>query len=315
MEQFWSKIGFTIILVSVAHIGVAFLGDGKTDAYYLRLTTPHQKSLILGTSRAAQGIFPEKFQDLMDTFDLEGPIYNFAFTAVNSPYGANYYDAIQHKLDSTTKKGLFILTIDPWSISSLKSNLKNKKGEREADLFLGNLNCYTCNPNFEYLFKFYSNNWGHILVQKWSEKELNIEPLGRLAVNIDMDTISIRKRTEEKIAQYQKQLTQYKLSPIRQQKLLATIELLKQHGSVILVRLPISEPMIEIEQQLAPYFDQTIMELAHREAVPYLNYVGQFKTFDQYTDGNHLAPNTGAEFSRLLAHDIQSILRAKYLRE
>ena len=151
MGHFWSKIGGTILLVAIAHIVVAFFGDGKTDAYYLRLTTPKQKSLILGTSRAAQGIFPEEFQDLIDTFNFEGPLYNFAFTALNSPYGEHYFSAIQQKLDPAAKNGLFVLTVDPWSLSSLQSNTKNNLGGREADLFLGNLNCYTCNPNFEYL--------------------------------------------------------------------------------------------------------------------------------------------------------------------
>ena len=56
MNKFLFKIFLLIIFISLLHIIFSFFSDGSTDNFYLRLTSKKQNSMILGTSRSAQGV-------------------------------------------------------------------------------------------------------------------------------------------------------------------------------------------------------------------------------------------------------------------
>lgn len=75
---------FSIPLIVIFAI-VLGQADGYTDPFYIRFTTPKQNNLILGTSRAAQGLQPDVFKDILET-----DVYNYAFTVTHSPYGPTY---------------------------------------------------------------------------------------------------------------------------------------------------------------------------------------------------------------------------------
>ena len=83
------------------------------DNFYFKFTTPKQSSMILGTSRALQGLIPEIINK-----ELNIDIYNYAFTVMNSSYGPSYLNSIKKKLNKNSKDGVFILAVDPWSIST-----------------------------------------------------------------------------------------------------------------------------------------------------------------------------------------------------
>ena len=299
MKRFLCKIGIAFLIVILFHLVSAFSGDGKTDSYYLRFTTPKQHALILGTSRAAQGIHPQLLDTFLNAKDLQGPIYNFAFTLTNSPYGPDYLKAIKAKVASKTHNGFFILAVDPWVISN-RNNPSDSIGlYRESDLFLGNLNCYNCNPNFEYLFKFYEYNWGHIFAQKMFERQLNLNSRGRLVVDVPMDSSQIAIRIEEKIAYYDGFVNQYTPSKKRLDYLKQTIEFLNRHGKVVLVRIPVIEPLLKFENSFYPHFDELIAEVALEFHIPYYNFK-EYGELYSYTDGNHLSQEGGALFTKNL---------------
>ena len=59
MKKFLVKVGVALLMVLAVHgITVLVFGNGKIDGFYLRFTTPKQHSLVIGNSRAAQGIVP-----------------------------------------------------------------------------------------------------------------------------------------------------------------------------------------------------------------------------------------------------------------
>ena len=122
---------------------------GSLDFYYKRISSPKQNSLILGNSRSAQGVVPEVVNEFLFP-DHKSSIYNFSFAANYSPYGEVYFEAVRKKIDSGSKNGIFIITVDPGSISN-NSNPDDTTLMVDKASFLAHLNCVTCNPNFKYM--------------------------------------------------------------------------------------------------------------------------------------------------------------------
>ncbi len=230
MQAFLIKMSLITVGVVGIHLIAAWQADGTTDPYYWRFATPKQHSLIIGTSRAAQGLLPAYFDFLSDGTQLEGPMYNFAFTALHSPYGPKYLRAISHKIHPTTKAGLFILTVDPWSLSTLKNTNDDAAFFRENQSPIGNLRCYSCRPNFDYLLNHYEYNWGRILWEKFFQRQMIVKNNGWLQVDIPMDSASIMRRTNEKMQDYRRrQLPKYDPSSQRMYYLERTIRYLQAY--------------------------------------------------------------------------------------
>ena len=130
-------------IIILLHLGLALLADGTTDDYYLKFSSPKQSSLILGTSRAKQGIIPSVLSSSIENVDYQ--MFNFSFTLKSSPFGLVYYNAIKQKIDLESKDGCFIVTVDPWSISEKICDLN--KSPDSLSVLLG-ISDFTSKPNF-----------------------------------------------------------------------------------------------------------------------------------------------------------------------
>ena len=116
----------------------------------------------------------------------------------------------------------------------------------------------------------------------------------------------LRRRTAEKLATYRPLAATSRLAAVRLLSLWQTVQFLKPHGQVVLVRLPAGPAMAALEQQYQPDFDQLMGQLAARQGVAYLNYLGQpYPT----NDGNHLTRIAAEQFSQRLAADIAELGR------
>lgn len=260
---------------------------GYTDEFYLRFTSPRQSSLILGTSRAAQALQPAIFNQILERSD----IYNYSFTIVHSPYGPVYLRSIKSKLDQSTKDGVFVLCVDPWSISF--------NGEfREETLPLGEVKVVNMNPNIFYLLKEYRNPFYKIL-QKSGEVFLHQD--GWLEVSIPMDSAAVKERIKLKVQEYKTwHVPFYRMSDTRVQSLEETIGFLREHGAVYLVRLPVQNEILELDNNLVPDFNERMNKLSEKYGVPYLDLTPTSNLY-HYTDGNHLYKDSGKEVSRVIA--------------
>lgn len=250
--------------------------------------------MILGTSRAAQGLQPEVFKSI-----LNKDIGNFAFTIAHSPFGKVYYESIKRK-HSKEKGSLFIVTVDPWSISSWTSPPNNISEFRENKNCLNKTKNVNLNPNIFYLYENFSGNYKDLINSNNDNMYLHKD--GRLEIsNIAMDSISVSNRIADKVKTYRySHLPQANFSSIRVQYLIKTIDYLKDYGRVFLVRLPIHESIMEIEEQLMPDFDSKIKD-AIDLSNGYLDMTVQNELFE-YTDGNHLYKNSGEEVSKKVAN-------------
>ena len=292
------------LLAGAAMVGLLVLGPvvlkGQVDAFYGRFTTPQAGSLVLGTSRAAQGIQPAVLTQALGA-RFEGPLLNYAFTLTHSPFGPAYLRSIQRKLRPEVKNGLFIVAVDPWSLS-----LTGPEGQYPEDnSFIGQLKQVSQNPNLPYLTRYQTKPLYRLLLDYATATE-RLHPDGWLEVNIGTDTAQVRARTARKLQDYRLLAAAQHLSASRLEALRQLVAYLKPHGRVYLVRLPVGPALLQLEQAYQPGFGSLMQLTASGMGVPYLDYSAQpYAT----TDGNHLQRAASAAYSQQLANDIGATLQ------
>jgi len=294
MKNFLSKLVIFFILIGASVHLVFTRADGYTDPFYVRFTTPKQNNLIIGTSRAAQGLQPDTFKKVMNR-----SFYNYSFSIMHSPFGRTYLESIKKKLAVKSKGGIFIVSVAPWSISSRTPDPNDSSKFREVNLCLGTTKFVCIDPNPFYLFNNLNSNYYNLLLNK--KNALFLHDNGWLEVSVNMDPISVKNRLETKVKDYRQQILPfYKFSSTRLDYLIKTIQHLNNHGKVYLVRLPMHPKMMEIENQSMPDFESKLKE-AKRIASGYLDLTKQNSDF-RYIDGNHLFKESGREVSRIIGN-------------
>ncbi len=287
MRTFLIKTVVALLLAAAAHLVAGLFADGTFDDYYLRFTGPQRQALILGTSRAAQGLRPEVMNPILQRDGKQETLFNFAFTLGQSPYGPTYLEAVRKKLDPCATNGLYILAVDPWSLCDDKTL---KPDEREDALALGRMWSFIGTPNYEYLTRYATAGWGSFIGGPLHDADTLtlLHPDGWLQINAPMDVLSVRKRTERKLEHYRKvQLPASIPSQERFAGLRGTVALLKPHGRVVLVRLPVSDAMLELENQLWPDLSDRLAALAAEQGAEFLDLMPE-RGLCSFTDGNHL---------------------------
>ncbi len=230
---------------------------------------------------------------------------NFAFTLSHSPFGPAYLNLIKEKVEEV-KDGLFIIAVDPWAVSSLTRQEAAPENFRENKSFTSKINLVNVSPNYEYILRFYDEPLYHVFERK--HRTMKLHKNGWLEVNVPVDSSVVAARIHTKVKDYKKYAEHGALSALRIQALKETIEFLKTHGEVYLVRLPVAKEMSDIENKYAPSFDTLAQRIANEYNIHYLNYFmesGEFLT----TDGNHLYKEAGRAVSRRVAKDIARIMQ------
>ena len=281
------------------------LRHGYVDAFYARFAAPPAGSLVLGTSRAAQGIKPSVLAAQLGG-RYQGPWLNYAFTLAESPYGPGYLGSIRRKLAPGTRRGLFVLAVDPWSLSLPQKVLVAKPLVLpEAQSMVSQLRSVSQNPNLDYLAHYLHKPFYQLLLATNPKHVIErLHPDGWLEIALPpptADTALLRRRTAEKLATYRPIAASSRLAAVRLLSLWQTITLLKQHGQVVLVRLPTGPAMAALENDYQPDFDQLMSQAAARQHIAYFSYLTEpYAT----NDGNHLTRAAAAQFSQRLAADI-----------
>ena len=293
MTKFIKKIILYFILlgiISILYVLVIYYNPYLVDNFYYRFTTNKAKSLILGTSRSAQGIKPSIINKIIPHTDNK--IINHSFAIGPSSYGPNYYKEIYNKLDTSSTSGLFILSVDPWSLTVKKTNINDDTldfFEVKGKLFVGNLKSCSSNPNYEYLWEYWGNKYSIFenvfkhLINYHGILELHKD--GWLEVNIKMDSTSVQDRILSSTNEYKEKAKTLKLSNTRFLYLEKIITYLKNRGEIYFVRLPVSLGMAEIEKTYFPEFDYKIIEFSEKCNIKYINFFedsGEYKTIDTH---------------------------------
>lgn len=300
---------FSVILTGLYFFALWQLAQGQVDYFYAKFT--HKAgSMIIGISRANDGIAPNVIEQNFEKNEIDYPILNFAFTNQISDYGPVYLNAIKKKILPQTKNGIFILEINPGSLSILKSQPDTESSLEKDQTFLSDLRHFNQHPNFEYIRKMYSHS-----LYKGFKKTRRIDamrychPDGWQEVMeknefYEVSKDEITEWTEMKLNEINSTKDYYKPSLARIQYLAETIKYLKNFGKVYLVRFPISSDHWEVEQSSWPEFNSIIAETARKNQVTYLDYSNYGTQYPTY-DGSHLFGNSAKAFTQKLCDDIK----------
>ncbi len=299
MLRFLAKIGVFFLLLMVPLYFVLLQANGHTDDHYLKFTTPQQQHVILGTSKAAQGMRPEFFKGVLGV-----DIYNYAFTINHSPYGPTYLESIQKKVADDTREGIFVVTVDPWSISTLSQTPNDPIKFYEDGLTVGNMSFVNLKPNPFYFLRNYNYSLLRMLEQQPRQTFLHDD--GWLEVTVKMDTTSYGKRYRQKVRDYTKNVKKYNYSTLRVSYLEETVSWLNERGKVYLVRLPVAPKIYALGNENVPVFDSIINSLAPISE-GYFDMNKDSSATYQTIDGNHLYKPDGERASLEVAHWIKAL--------
>ena len=294
MVKIYLKI---LVLALPAFILVIIVGNvyskGFIDYYYNKITADG-KSMIVGTSRSSQGIRPD---EIMRNTNFEGPMLNFAMSSFDSPYSESYYNAICSKIDKNAKNGLFIIEIEP-------QGTYQKKEAQEQSHKLDLLLPLNSSPNYEYLYRNINPYYKLIQLNNITFPTTIQHSSGWLEVKLKLDSSQIKKSSDSKYKSTEPEIAKLEPSTERWDIIKKTIDNMKRHGKVFLVRLPAENRFIELENNYLPDFNSRINSLAKEKNVKYLDltYLNNECT---YIDGNHLDSASSLKISKLLNQLIQ----------
>lgn len=302
MKLFVVKIlVFSIFPIGTLY-GIFLLENGTADPFYQRFTSPKQNALILGNSKAAQGIIPSILNDELSKI-YPAKLYNYSFTVYNSPYGPAYLESIKNKLADFEGNRCFIVTVDPWSISSDINDPNNPDKFAENKRFIYDIKNVNVSPNYRYLKEWFNKSYYEIVLMRFKDNLSKLHKDGWFETTGDMRESTFNSNREFMVAFYQDYLTKYSYSSIRYEYLQKTIAFLKSKGSVFIVRMPLHNDILEIENKLDPEFNMKMDKLSRDLDVSYLDYLQRTNNW-QFKDGLHLTVESAKNFSKLLSDDI-----------
>ena len=271
-----------------------------------RLFHHNHTGLICGTSRTEQGIDPESLASQCP--DLNG-IYNYSFNLGDSPWSSQYASAITNKLAQSTAStsGILILSIDPWSLRNSRPNPSPFLGLRNNNKWIQtHLYATSTSP----LQSITGNNEKEIskaifttLRSKRPTTTL-LQPNGWLPNTRFRDSAFIAIETKKKIESYQSLYPRTNTWP--EQEALTAIETTiqefkeqKPSGSVVLLRPPVRDEMLHLENTLYPELNEIADSIALEYDAIFLdgNLISEGLVFN---DAHHLYYESARTLSKRL---------------
>jgi len=215
----------TVALVFAVYARV-FIG-GEDDNFYRRFTSPPPPSLVVGSSRCAQGILPPVINE--SELQFARPLYNYCFTNGNSPYGPYYLESIKKKL-ARRGDGLFLVEVNPWTLSVRGRNVSENEF-READRFIADMKIVNyLNPNPEYIIKRHNKSHYRTVLDDVLGREgpSFLKESGWLRIDVDVSQEKVEGRKKEKIESYRQLAQEWSLSAKRIDYLKKTVSFLNE---------------------------------------------------------------------------------------
>ncbi len=299
MKKFIYKLLAFSLLIVLAVLLILEMYGGYADYFYVKFTAPKAHAMILGDSRSFQGIQPAIIDANLSGF--EKPMFNYSFTVAQISYGDAYLNSIKAKLDPNTKNGLFIISVHPFILAERDKDDFAKGIYFESEAPPHNMKYPSMNPNPEYFFK----NFSYFHFKSIFRKMSYVHDDGWLEIqNIPIDSTTLKSMQADEQKLYLGFASKWKKSAYRLQKLEETIAYLKQHGTVVLLRMPVSSTILHIEAGFWTNFDADIEEICEKQKVAYLNYTKRPHHFEVF-DGLHLNSKSGALFTKSLSDSIR----------
>ncbi len=280
---FFLKLLAVMVVIVVAHgISLQFIAGHNIQDYYKCIGSP-QQNIIIGTSRASQALQPSELKKVTGQ-----SFFNFAFNGSLSKYGEVYNEAIIKKLDPNTNQGVFILAVDPWSLSVKKGDESEYPMQHDQQNYLHQLPSFTGKTNLSFLYHNYNYGWMHLIWEYYKSGSLAItHEDGWMEIIRDTAQARIEERKGKKLLAKQKEIVDFSMSDYRLSSFKKLIRYLKSKGAVYLVRLPISKEFYFLENQHFKTFNSEMHNVSNELGVAYWDMV-QYQDSVKYNDGHHI---------------------------
>lgn len=303
--------------------------DPWRDTNGLARTLPVQcNSMIFGTSRSAQGINPA----ILDGYNSDEQVwFNFSFNLGATPWCEAYSNAIIEKVNcsaSVTSTSTFILSVDPWALDAVAGNDSSSWFQepgyswcemstlhyainRTAPLdVLGRSSGLNFISVFPLAFKEALQFFG---VNKGSSELNGLHKNGWLPNPSVLTAAQRRNSIHRKVNEYaQKPIGESWPGTANIRALSKTIEFLQELPNsprILLLRLPVTESMLQLEDKWFPSFNQTLTDYADRYGLEFINGNGLCPGFsdDFFADGHHISREGALVFSECVGKSILSL--------
>ena len=285
-------LAFIPVVVLLVILYILSFSINSLDFYYGKVVSGKKHSLIIGNSKPSQGIKPSTLNKSLSLNEGQ-EFYNYSFAAAYSPYGPVYYKSILSKIDTTTKNGIYIIAVDPGSISSNTPDSNDESAFQENNSFLANISTVDKRWNLEYIIfrqeVFYKKLFSNII--RGSGRLHND---GWLEVTVKTDSNTVSGRMKRNLKRFD--TLKYNFSEKRMSYLRKLIIELGEYGKVYLIRMPIHPIFTKNQKEAIPDFENKMRELSLELNVPYKSYLNDNTRF-RYTDGVHLTKESAEEFS------------------
>lgn len=300
MNRFLIKLLVFSIVSLLTLYGIFLLENGTADPFYKRVIGSKKKSLVIGTSKAAQGIVPSVLNAKLG-LDPESELYNFSFTNIHSPFGESYSSAIQKKLFEDTKDGIFIVTVDPWSLSSVKSAPNDRSLMEDDKLFLGKLSSFSSPINLEYLLRFYINSYYEIPLRYFANNTMHLMDDGWLMATPFIEEERYNRFYESKVNEYRERANRVKFSEYRFDRFTSLIDFLKKKGTVHVIVMPVDRQFHVIEKSVLPEMANQLEYFCKSNDISFKDFSSENSSY-KFVDGVHLDYEAASVFSNDLAN-------------
>lgn len=292
-----SAVFFCIVLAVVTVVLLRY--GAYIDYFYEKFTVGKQASFIIGDSRSHQGIQPRVIDQYFNKGEFEGPMFNYSFTVSQAAYGKPYNESILKKLKPETRNGLFILTVNPWLLAERSKDNPAQGVYEEAYSPPHNMWFDSMNPNYEYFIR----NFYYLHLKAIVRKSSKLHKDGWLEENnLPKDTVTLNAWKQNQLKIYRGFVRRWKPCQYRIDDLKTLIAELKKHGKVYLVRTPVDNELLAIEDNFWKGFDAEIDKVAQQSGVKYFNFsaANSYRTYD----GNHLDKYGGKLFTARICDSI-----------
>lgn len=281
------------------------------DTYYYKFCGEGQH-LILGLSRAQNGMVPSVINQTLFGEKSNDSIINFAFEKSQSPFGEIYSNAIRNKIKNSDKRGIYIISVSPGNFLAKKDTDEEGVLKRDKKLMmLGKVDDVTSNPNFSYLTNFYGSSTYNVFLNNNKKNKTSNKIVHRngwmefklKSPSYDVTPQDLASWKSETIIGYKSVMEKEEISEYRMESFKQLMNFLSLKGDVFLVRMPISEEVYNLENTNWLNFSEEMSSLSKNLNVTYLDYS---KNFDFITyDGSHLVSESAVLFTKMLSKDIK----------
>ena len=303
--KFIKKLALYVLICMSIVTGLLETQGRYIDSFYKKFTTPKVNSIIIGDSRGLQDLMPSVINKSMSSANFSLPIYNYSFTIEQARVGPLYRKSALKKLTQKDTKGLFIISLTPMMLSSYVKN-SNESGEfSEAGYPPHNMHFVDKRPNYEYFIK----NINYFEFKAVFKRDYILEDDGWLKINhLSYDKHRLGEWKKIQMDRFKEMAHVSKPSEYRMKSLDTLVKTLKKYGDVYLLRSPIDEDFLDLENTYFKDFNEKINQVANANNIKYFNFGATTNSHYFAFDGHHLDVKSAELFSK---HVCDSILKYK----